>query len=287
MKDAREAGPSPSAGRGPGLERAHGGCRRRPDPDRAHRAQPGQARPSLSCHRTAACAVRPENNRPIRRSSCPLSHPALLGHLYRPAGALDLRVRRAPLGRLLVPRRALGRLGHAQRRWRRAAARGIRAGRLHLGGRAGRDAGERARARVLRRRAPPELTFRSTAIRLDDGRIAVEGELTIKGITRAISAGGHYAAPRPSSFGEIAGLQLTRASTAASSASTGRWQLPARRRRGRLERRAGHRSAPQARRRKLKPSSERPSATSWRAASTDGCTGRRSRMPMTESARTT
>jgi polyisoprenoid-binding protein YceI len=55
----------------------------------------------------------------------------------------------------------------------------------------------------------PEITFRSTAVRLgDDGRADVEGELTIRGVTRPVIAGGHYAPPRPSSFGEIAGLQL-------------------------------------------------------------------------------
>jgi polyisoprenoid-binding protein YceI len=55
----------------------------------------------------------------------------------------------------------------------------------------------------------PEITFRSTAIRLaDDGRAEVDGELTIRGVTRPVTAKGHYAPPRPSSFGEIAGLQL-------------------------------------------------------------------------------
>jgi polyisoprenoid-binding protein YceI len=55
----------------------------------------------------------------------------------------------------------------------------------------------------------PEIAFRSTAVRLaDDGRAEVDGELTIRGVTRPITATGHYAAPRPSSFGEIAGLQL-------------------------------------------------------------------------------
>jgi polyisoprenoid-binding protein YceI len=55
----------------------------------------------------------------------------------------------------------------------------------------------------------PEVTFRSTAVRLaDDGRAEVEGELTIRGVTRPVAASGHYAAPRASSFGEIAGLQL-------------------------------------------------------------------------------
>src|SRR4051794_25358702 len=55
----------------------------------------------------------------------------------------------------------------------------------------------------------PEITFRSTAVRLaDDGRAEIDGELTIRGVTRPVAASGHYAAPRPSSFGEIAGLQL-------------------------------------------------------------------------------
>ena len=55
----------------------------------------------------------------------------------------------------------------------------------------------------------PEITFRSTAIRLgDDGRAEVDGELTIRGVTRAVAARGHYALPRASSFGEIAGMQL-------------------------------------------------------------------------------
>jgi polyisoprenoid-binding protein YceI len=55
----------------------------------------------------------------------------------------------------------------------------------------------------------PEIIFRSTAVRLaDDGRAEVDGELTIRGITRPVTASGHYAPPRPSSFGEVAGLQL-------------------------------------------------------------------------------
>jgi polyisoprenoid-binding protein YceI len=55
----------------------------------------------------------------------------------------------------------------------------------------------------------PEITFRSTAVRLaDDGRAKVDGELTIRGITRPVSASGFYAAPRQAGFGEVAGLQL-------------------------------------------------------------------------------
>jgi polyisoprenoid-binding protein YceI len=55
----------------------------------------------------------------------------------------------------------------------------------------------------------PEITFRSTEVRLaDEGRAEVDGELTIKGITRPVTASGRYDAPRESSFGEVAGLQL-------------------------------------------------------------------------------
>jgi polyisoprenoid-binding protein YceI len=56
----------------------------------------------------------------------------------------------------------------------------------------------------------PEVTFRSTEIRLaDDGRAEVDGELTMKGIIRPVTAAGQYSAPRQAAFGEIAGLQLT------------------------------------------------------------------------------
>jgi polyisoprenoid-binding protein YceI len=55
----------------------------------------------------------------------------------------------------------------------------------------------------------PEITFRSTAIRLDDGdRAEVDGELTMRGVTRPVSASGYYARPRPAGYGEVAGLQL-------------------------------------------------------------------------------
>ena len=55
----------------------------------------------------------------------------------------------------------------------------------------------------------PEITFRSTAVGLaDDGRAEVDGELTIRGVTRPVTASGHYAPTRPTSYGEVAGLQL-------------------------------------------------------------------------------
>jgi polyisoprenoid-binding protein YceI len=55
----------------------------------------------------------------------------------------------------------------------------------------------------------PEVRFCSTAMRLgDDGRAEVDGELTIRGVTRPITAIGEYAPPRPSTFGEITGFEL-------------------------------------------------------------------------------
>jgi polyisoprenoid-binding protein YceI len=55
----------------------------------------------------------------------------------------------------------------------------------------------------------PEVTFRSTELRFgDEDRLELDGELTIRGTTRPVTAAGHYAAPRRAAFGEIAGLQL-------------------------------------------------------------------------------
>jgi polyisoprenoid-binding protein YceI len=55
----------------------------------------------------------------------------------------------------------------------------------------------------------PELVFRSTALRLsDDGQAQVDGELTIRGVTRAVHAWGHWGAPRSAGFGDVAGLEL-------------------------------------------------------------------------------
>lgn len=55
----------------------------------------------------------------------------------------------------------------------------------------------------------PEVRFRSTEIRLaDDGRAEVDGELTMKGTTRPLSATGELCTPRQTSFGEIVGIQL-------------------------------------------------------------------------------
>jgi polyisoprenoid-binding protein YceI len=55
----------------------------------------------------------------------------------------------------------------------------------------------------------PEITFRSTTVALaDDGSAEVDGELTIRGVTRPVIAGGRYAGPQQVSFGEVAGLEL-------------------------------------------------------------------------------
>src|SRR5262249_21627565 len=55
----------------------------------------------------------------------------------------------------------------------------------------------------------PELRFRSTDVRLGEyDRLELYGELTLRGVTRPITATGQYAPPRRASFGEVAGLQL-------------------------------------------------------------------------------
>jgi len=55
----------------------------------------------------------------------------------------------------------------------------------------------------------PQLTFRSTAMRLaGDGQAEVEGELTLRGLTRDVCAWGRWAPPRQAGFGEVAGLEL-------------------------------------------------------------------------------
>jgi polyisoprenoid-binding protein YceI len=55
----------------------------------------------------------------------------------------------------------------------------------------------------------PEVDFRSTDLRLADGGcLDLDGELTIKGITRPIEATGHWSGPRRATFGEIVGMSL-------------------------------------------------------------------------------
>jgi polyisoprenoid-binding protein YceI len=55
----------------------------------------------------------------------------------------------------------------------------------------------------------PRIGFRSSEVRLlEDGRAEVEGELTIRGIARPVTGSGDYSPPRPTEYGEVAGLQL-------------------------------------------------------------------------------
>jgi polyisoprenoid-binding protein YceI len=55
----------------------------------------------------------------------------------------------------------------------------------------------------------PEVTFRSTELRLaDDGGAEVDGELTIRGVTRSVAAVGHFSPPRQAAFGEVVGIDL-------------------------------------------------------------------------------
>lgn len=57
----------------------------------------------------------------------------------------------------------------------------------------------------------PEIVFRSTEVNLaDDGSARVEGELTIKGITRPITATGTYQAPVQDPYGGVrTAIELT------------------------------------------------------------------------------
>ena len=67
----------------------------------------------------------------------------------------------------------------------------------------------------------PELTFRSTGVELrDDGSAVVEGELTIRGITRPVRAEGSYRAPTVRTRSAPCGRRSrsTRASTGATGA---------------------------------------------------------------------
>jgi polyisoprenoid-binding protein YceI len=55
----------------------------------------------------------------------------------------------------------------------------------------------------------PEVLYRSSDLRLqDDGCLDLDGELTIRGITRPIKAHGHWSGPRRAAFGELVGLSL-------------------------------------------------------------------------------
>jgi|SRR5579862_1825080 len=49
--------------------------------------------------------------------------------------------------------------------------------------------------------AHPEISFRSTSLELDGGRARVAGELTIRGLTRAVTALGTYESPIEDPYG--------------------------------------------------------------------------------------
>ena len=93
----------------------------------------------------------------------------------------------------------------------------------------------------------PEITFRSTAVRLaGDGRAEVDGELTIKGVTRPITAARSL---RPAATEQLRRdrraaapheLRPPRVRIRVAAAAAGRWQ------RGRLGCGGGHRSAARA-----------------------------------------
>lgn len=55
----------------------------------------------------------------------------------------------------------------------------------------------------------PEVGFRSTSVELsEDGRARVDGELTIRGVTREVTAAGTYEAPRDGARGKAAAFEL-------------------------------------------------------------------------------
>ena len=51
----------------------------------------------------------------------------------------------------------------------------------------------------------PEVTFTASDVALDDGTATVDGELTIKGITRPVTATGTWIAPEADAFGSTRG----------------------------------------------------------------------------------
>ncbi len=74
--------------------------------------------------------------------------------------------------------------------------------------------------------AHPALTFRSTSLELgDDGSVTLSGQLTIRGVSRSVTAHGAYRAPRKDPFGSYrAGLEL--AATVDRRGWEMNWQLP-------------------------------------------------------------
>ena len=172
---------------------------------------PDKLAPSLSCHRAAGCGVRPASSRtrPGAFSCRPVAAQPFAG-TYRAQP---------------VPSSFAFAVRHSGVFWYRGSLSDVAAtlrgdgDALALEGSARVDSISVVEPAAMRASVlgpeffdaehHPEITFRSTAVRLaDDGRAEVDGELTIRGVTRPVTASGHYAPPRLSSFGEIAGLQL-------------------------------------------------------------------------------
>ena len=74
--------------------------------------------------------------------------------------------------------------------------------------------------------AHPELSFRSTDVELrDDGSAIVMGELTIRGVSRSVSAEGSYRAPTVDPFGTVRAALTLRATVDRRDWDLS-WQLP-------------------------------------------------------------
>ena len=72
----------------------------------------------------------------------------------------------------------------------------------------------------------PEVTYTSSDLQLrEDGTATVEGELTIKGITRPVTATGTWVAPEPDAFGNTRG-HLNLEATVDRTAYEMHWNMP-------------------------------------------------------------
>ena len=69
----------------------------------------------------------------------------------------------------------------------------------------------------------PEIIFESKQISRDGDRVVVDGELTIKGITKKVAARGKIAGPAPGPDADRVGIDVETIVDRMSTASTGRW----------------------------------------------------------------